>query len=91
MDKATKPLHTEIERLLRTNATAITPAPSAMSRWQEIAKELASMDQRSEALLKEWAMLKNGCAHPNLPRREQMEEYMDMCPDCGHISYQYAL
>ena len=35
--------------------------------------------------------IRAACSHPNLPKREDGEEYMDTCPDCGHTRYCYSI
>lgn len=60
-------------------------------RWQEIAKELALLSQHKEDLANEWTILKHQCKHKKLPKRDLRESYMDTCPDCGYITYCYAL
>lgn len=60
-----------------------------MLRWQEIKQELQDQMVRAGELRKEWEVLKEGCVHPNLPKRQLGTEYMDTCPDCGAFFYSY--
>lgn len=62
-----------------------------MKRWEIIAEKLTWLEARETELRCEWQTLMASCSHPNLPRRELGEEYSDVCPDCGHVSYCHKL
>jgi len=62
-----------------------------MMRWQELAAEIMAVERQKQTLVDEWAILKAECKHTNLPARELGEQHVDVCPDCGFVSYCYAI
>lgn len=64
---------------------------SDVPRWRQIRIELAALEDSRRLAQKELTELQEACKHPNLPKRGSFEDYMDTCPDCGHLRYQYAL
>lgn len=66
-----------------------------MKRWEQIYEEIKAInqeaDQKKDPLTKEWQSIRSACTHPNLPKRELGEQYVDTCPDCGHVSYCYMI
>jgi hypothetical protein len=66
---------------------AVSPIP----RWRQLRIEIAALEDSLRLARKELTEIQEACKHPNLPKRGQVEEYMDTCPDCWHVSYQYAI
>lgn len=60
-------------------------------RWQAVANAVAYHNAELQALRKEWEVLKGQCQHPKLPKRAQLEEYSDTCPDCGFVAYCFSI
>lgn len=63
-------------------------------RYLSLANELASLERRRKDIDKEVEKIQSECSHPRLPKRD-MEEvlkgFMDICPDCGFVSYCYTI
>ena len=66
-------------------------AKQSEPRWQQIKNEIERIDERRRLLSTELQEIKQRCPHASLPKRGPVEEYMDTCPDCGHVRYQYAI
>jgi len=62
-----------------------------MMRWQKLAEEILTIEKQKQVLVNEWATLKDQCQHINLPVRELGEQHVYVCPDCGFVSYCYAI
>lgn len=60
-------------------------------RWQIIQSEIGELQGQIDDLRKEHIRLQEVCVHARLPKREGLTEFRDTCPDCGFVSYMYAL
>jgi len=54
-------------------------------KWEHLRDRLVQIDRERQQIVEQWAKLRARCNHPRLPVRELGEEYVDTCPDCGHV------
>lgn len=62
-----------------------------LARVKEIEARLREIELERTPLQNELIDLRERCEHLNLPKREPGEEYRDICPDCGFVSYCYVV
>ena len=61
------------------------------SKWKRIQNEIKVTNQILQSLVNELTEIQKMCEHTNLLKHKINEEYMDECPDCGHIFYSYKI
>ncbi len=70
---------------------AETPQPITNPRVLALRTKLEGLDQQREVVQTQLRMIREACAHPQLPTHALGDEYMDTCPDCGHVAYCYRI
>ena len=65
--------------------------PADSATWKDLIDQAESAQKRASAIETRLRDIRERCVHPNLPPRQLGEEYMDVCPDCGFISYCYSI
>ena len=65
--------------------------PAELATWKDLINQAKSFQKRVSAIEARLQNIRSGCKHLNLPARQIGEEYMDVCPDCGFVSYCYSI
>lgn len=63
-----------------------------MKPYEAIRSKIAGLEGHVLRLREELKDIQDACDHPNLPERDDsLEEYCDVCDECGFCSYNYVL
>lgn len=57
--------------------------------WRVLARRLNELEADASTVRNELRELQSCCTHAKLPKRSFGEQYSDLCPDCGFVSYCY--
>lgn len=60
-------------------------------KYLSIKDQIDLLENEVANLDSELKSLRDRCTHPSLPKRTLGEQYMDTCPDCGHLQYCYVI